>query len=345
MAKHIIIEGDWFDGKTSKAQPSRFVVTNADTQTILIEFPNGDTHSTEILEVSDRLGNVDRQLKLADGSTFITFDNDGVDQLPVKTGGWFSYVSSIEVFDKRLLVFLAIIIVLFYGIFAYGLPATARFAAWATPPKIVELMDASSLSTLDQIALGKSKLDNKKKQILREDFQRLVQASNHDAPFKLLFRDGGRIGPNALALPAGTIIVTDQIVALVNHDELMAILAHEVSHVTHNHSLRQLYRALGFAGLMSVIAGDFGTIAEELFTGGTVLVAMSASREMETEADAKAVPLLRKIDVDPINLSSGLDKLYAAVCKNADCEKSGWFASHPGGEERRKALEVIIRDQ
>ena len=54
--------------------------------------------------------------------------------------------------------------------------------------------------------------------------------------------------------------------------------------------------------------------------------------------------MLRKLHIDPNNLSTMLDKLYAEVCKGAieACEESGWFSTHPGGEERRKALQSHI---
>ena len=59
------------------------------------------------------------------------------------------------------------------------------------------------------------------------------------------------------ALPGGTVILTDQLVALAkNDDEIAGVLAHEIGHVKHRHSLKQLYRVLGIGFMISVIGGD-----------------------------------------------------------------------------------------
>ena len=75
------------------------------------------------------------------------------------------------------------------------------------------------------------------------------------------------------------------------------------------------------------------------------MVAMAASREMELQADSDAVTLLKKAGRDPASLGNALDKLFEEVCGKKlakACEESGWFSSHPGGEERRRALQAAI---
>ena len=159
---------------------------------------------------------------------------------------------------------------------------------------------------------------------------------------------GVGLGPNALALPGGTVVLTDQLVGLGSHEEIVAVLAHEVSHVNHSHSLQQLYRALGFAAMVTIIAGDLGAVGEEILGGGGLMVAMAASREMEMEADAEGVRLLRATGGDPTKLSSMLDKIYEEACGEKlkeNCEETGWLSSHPGGEQRREALRRAVEAQ
>ena len=54
----------------------------------------------------------------------------------------------------------------------------------------------------------------------------------------LLFRDGGKFGANAFALPSGKIIVTDQLASLLNDEQIVGVLAHELGHVVYRHGMR-----------------------------------------------------------------------------------------------------------
>ncbi len=345
MSEPVIIEGNWFAKGTSRSVPARMVLADPASIDVIIEFQDEPDETAQIAAISDRIGTVDRRVEMAGGSVFATPNNSAVDQLTGIRRGFFSRVSSLEAFHPRLIAFLIAAVLLIVAFIQYGLPATARFAAWATPPKVVEIMNASTLQTLEKLFLGDSKLDQADRDRLLADFNHLVEASGDESNYELLFKDGGKIGPNALALPGGTIILTDQLVALGSHDEVVAVLAHEIAHVNHSHSLQQLYRALGFAAMVTIIAGDLGTVGEEILGGGGIMVAMAASREMELEADAEGVELLRKIGADPSKLSTMLDRLYAEVCgekQREECEETGWLSSHPGGEERREALKRAV---
>lgn len=343
----VIIDGIWFDAGSSRARSGRLTVAEPSALEACIDLADGEFLEARIASISDRVGTLERQIVMHNGGTFSTPDNASVDRLTALKRGWFSRVSPLETFHPRLIALIAAVVALIAAAIVYGLPVAAKVAAWATPPEFVHYMDRSALSTLDTVMVGPTKMEPERRERLRAAFRDLVAASGHEANFRLLFRDGGAIGPNALALPAGTIIVTDQLVSLGSDEEVIAVLAHEISHVQHEHSLQQLYRALGFAGLISVIAGDLGAVAEEVLGGGGIMLAMAASREMELEADAEAIALLRKVNADPAHLLGILNKLYASLCKGEEdgCEETGWFSSHPGGRERRAALEALIESR
>lgn len=345
MGEPVIIDGNWFAKGTSRSVPARLVVDDPANVGAVVQFADNTRETVDIVALSDRIGTVDRRIEMADGGVFTTGDNETADRLTGVRGGFFSRVSGLEAFHPRLFGFLIAAVLLVVGFVRYGLPAVAQFAAWATPPKVVEIMDASALQTMEKLFVSESKLETTKRERINADFDKLVKASEDKANYRLLFRDGGRLGPNALALPGGTIILTDQLVGLGSHEEVVAVLAHEVSHVNHSHSLQQLYRALGFAALVTIIAGDLGSVGEEILGGGGLMVAMAASREMEIEADSDGVRLMRKIGADPSKLSTMLDKIYEEVCDEKlkeKCEETGWFSSHPGGEERRESLRAAV---
>ena len=295
--------------------------------------------------ISDRLGQTERRIELNDDSVFLTSDNDAVDLLSAAKGGWFSQVSSLEAFRPRLIAFVVASILLIAGAIRYGLPVAAKVAVWATPDAAVTLIDSSTLSTFDRIVLGESGLAEDRQKVLLSAFDELAIAAETKESTRLLFRDGGRIGPNAFALPGGTVVLTDQLAEILTDDEVIAVFAHELAHVKHNHGLQQMYRAFGFAAIVTVIAGDMSLVLEEILGGGGLLVAMAASREMEFEADSEGVDLLRKVGRDPANLKTALDTLMEKTCpKNLAelCEETGWFSSHPGSIERTQALEEAI---
>lgn len=347
MSDEIRLSGNWFNAINARATPAVLVAHDTSQRgvTILLQGDESDNEfGAQIVSISDRVGTIDRRIEFADGSVFVTGDNEGADALRPLRSGVFSRVSGLEAFRPRLLVFFIAAIALLASSVYWGLPVAAKFATWATPPQVAVWMDSSTRATLDRVVLGESKLDDSIKSKLTENFAELVETSGHEANFELLFRDGRRLGANALALPGGTIIITDQLAELATVNEATAVLAHEIAHVEEGHSLQQLYRALGFAGIISVVTGDLGTVAEEVLSGGGVLIAMAASREMELEADSGAVELLRKAGRDPRDLVSALAKLYESVCKPStrECEETGWLASHPGGKERRTALEQKI---
>ena len=75
---------------------------------------------------------------------------------------------------------------------------------------------------------------------MRSHFEIAVK-DHPDHDIRIVFRKGGRLGPNAFALPGGTIIFTDEMIMLSEHDdELLAVLIHEIGHVVHRNGMRTI---------------------------------------------------------------------------------------------------------
>jgi predicted Zn-dependent protease len=157
----------------------------------------------------------------------------------------------------------------------------------------------------------------------------------------LEFRDGGRLGANAIALPGGTIILTDQLVALAkSEDEIAGVLAHEIGHVTERHSLRQIYRALGIGFMAAVIIGDTSQLLDNVIAQAAVLDTLSYSRQFERDADAKSVELMTAAGRDPVAFISLLDRIFEKA--GVDSDDAGWLSTHPGNENRREEVQKKI---
>ena len=293
--------------------------------------------------LSDRLGKVPRKIYFSDGSVFECADNDGVDLAFGKDRHFFTRMSRWERSWKFVLAATVLTVVLLVAFYRVGIPAIANLAAQLTPTPVLVAIDAGASDTIDRVMFSESKMEASRKQELTQLFNEVAAASGHEQPpLKLLFRDGGRIGANALALPGGTVILTDQMDALVeSEDEIAGVFAHEIGHIAERHALRQIYRVLGLTFMISLIGGDSGQIVEEVL-GQLVLVEnFSYTRAFEMAADAYSVRVMQKAGRDPKAFIELLDRVFEEAGLDADAE-TNWFDTHPGNKDRRQQVEDLI---
>ena len=105
---------------------------------------------------------------------------------------------------------------------------------------------------MDSVFFEPSQLHPARQAKLRSQFSSMQRELGDGPKLRLELRHGGsEIGPNAFALPAGIVVVTDELVLLAQHDEeIESVLAHEIGHVMHRHSLRMLLQGSASALLM-----------------------------------------------------------------------------------------------
>lgn len=309
------------------------VVTLNDETEIEVEF-----HS-----LGDRLGALPRKIYFKDGSVFECADNDAVDRAFGKSDHFFSRLARAERSLKFAVVAVVVTIVSIFVVYQYGIPAAAYVVAHGTPASAVKLIDSSVLDTVDRTLFEPSSLEEERKQEIQQLFAELKEVSGEkDLPLQLLFRDGGRLGANAVALPGGTIILTDQLEALAqSDDEIAGVLAHEIGHVAERHSLRQIYRALGVAFLASVVVGDSSQLFEEVIAQAALLETLSYSRKFELDADVHSVELMVLVDRDPVAFVDLLDRLLEKHGLDTDRDTS-WLDTHPGNKDRRENVQNQI---
>ncbi len=293
----------------------------------------------EIADISDRVGSVRRRLTFADGCAFETDDNDSVDELAALLGKARSLLPWLERFHPRLVLFAIAAIALIVLVVRYGLPAMANFAAQATPPAAARLIDTGLLQTADRTLLSPTRLPTHRQTEIEEQLRALIDANMlDDIDVNLRFRDSAGIGANAIALPGGTVVLTDGLVELArSDDELLAVLAHEIAHIEARHGLRQLYRAIGLAVFVLLIAGDPGEIAEEVVAQGSLLLTLSYSRQFEAAADRRSVEMMTRAGRDGAALAAILGRLAADMCEDCD----NWLSSHPATATRMRTIREI----
>lgn len=299
----------------------------------------GDLARTEI---SARVGRIPRRISFADGSLFETEDNDAVD-LWLRKHGKSGFVHELERFHPRLLAFVAAVFLFAGLIYRFAVPALVEVAVLVTPPAVTQWMASGTLLSLDKAVFSESALPEERQTEIRNAFNQVAALSSRGvAGYNLNFRQGGAIGPNAFALPDGTLVITDELIELADGDMdmIIGVLAHEIGHVEQEHSLRQLYRAAGVAGLIMLIAGDVGAAGEDILTSGAALMSLSHSRDAENEADRISVELMAKAGRDPRAIGRFFARLEEKLGLDGD---SSFLSTHPGTAERRQAIDDHAR--
>ena len=108
---------------------------------------------------------------------------------------------------------------------------------------------------------------------------------------------------NAAALPGGHVVIFDGAIQdIEDPDALAGIVAHEIAHVRRRHVTEAMIRELGIGALIRLFAGDIGANAQQL-------VALSYTRDNESEADADAIAMLRKAGISPAPTAKLFERL------------------------------------
>ncbi|NBB48687.1 M48 family metalloprotease [Rhizobium sp. CRIBSB] len=334
-----IASGHWHPPGSSRSEPA---VLLGQGRTLYVRIlAGGDPVSLGDLartDVSARVGRVPRRITFADGSVFETDDNDAVD-VWLRRHGRRSVVHELERFHPRLLAFVVAVFLLAGLIYRYAVPALVEVAVLVTPPAVTQWMASGTLLSLDQVVFNESRLPESRQKEIREAFDQVAALSSRGvAGYNLNFRQGGPLGPNAFALPDGTLVITDELIELAegDMDMIVGVLAHEIGHVEREHSLRQLYRAAGVAGLIMLIAGDVGAAGEDILTNGAALMTLSHSRDAENEADRISVELMARAGRDP----RAIGRFFARLEEKLGLDgESSFLSTHPGTAERRQAID------
>ncbi|MCU0684974.1 MAG: M48 family metallopeptidase [Polyangiaceae bacterium] len=232
---------------------------------------------------------------------------------------------------------LASALLLAFG-YRFGLPTLARVVAFSVPESALDATARDALAVLDGSLLSPSKLEPERQQRLLARFEALTPPGGVRAAHHIEFRAAPSIGANAFALPSGTIIVTDGLAELVDDDELVAVMGHELGHVRHRHTLRQFLQSSVVGLLGGWFIGDFSGVLAGV---PTALLEASYSREFEAEADHYAAEMLLANGASPAWLATALEKLGQSHGVKVGAEHKDYFASHPGIGERAAQMRAL----
>jgi len=145
---------------------------------------------------------------------------------------------------------------------------------------------------------------------------------------------------NAFACPDGSVRVYSALMDVMNDDELLGVIGHEIGHVALRHSKKAWRSALLRSAASDAIASQSTTWANlsDSNLGAITSAALSAkhSRSHETEADDYGYDFLKKSGRNPWALGLAFKKLKAmSGQKNSQYNQLlAAFSSHPDFDKR-----------
>lgn len=292
--------------------------------------------SSEEYRLSERIGSTPRYVDFPDGGRFETLDHAAVEAAFGTRG---SFVHRLESRYRFVLIALVVLVVSSWLIVTWGIPALSKWAAFQLPANTYQEVGEYSLDYLDQHLFEPSELPADRQALLQAHFApALREFTAAGMNLRVHFRQLGQA--NALALPSGDLVFSDEIVELAgNDDELLAVLAHEIGHVAGRHAVRRSFQAAILGLTVALISGDASGLSEVLTSVPIVLTQLGYSRDMEREADDFALAFMHTHSIPThhfVDLMSRLNEDPDCTDK-ADCIDPDWLryvSTHPDMTER-----------
>ncbi|MYM68998.1 M48 family metalloprotease [Pseudoduganella sp. FT55W] len=330
------VAGSYFDGRTSRLYRVTLQVQDGVAQVrgeCERDAPLGE------LRVSERSRHALRKVTFPDGAYLEVRDLAGMAALLHSTGHGDSWVVRIQQSWRGALAAAAgTLAVLGLG-YAYALPAVADWIARAMPPSMEHKLGQGVLAVLDRQMFEPSRFSDQRMDELSARFRELRPPSGEAPQWRLVFRKS-RYGPNAFALPSGDIVLTDEMVRLLDdEDAVMGVLAHELGHLHQHHITRRVIQGAVVTAGAAVLVGDVSSL---LTTAAPAIVDMKYSRDAERDADDYAIAMLQRNGIPLEHLLHVFERLQQ-VEQAHGVEMADYLSSHPATEERIAHVRAVLR--
>lgn len=292
------LEADYFDGRSTR--PRRVAVwvqagrLHVAGEGVARNLPLSEVHWPE------RTRNGARIAHLEGGGSLQSADAETWDRWVQAAGIQEALVVTAQQSWRGVLVAATLLVLVAVAGYRWGLPWGARAVLTLVPPTADEKIGDVALESMASNWLEPTELPAARQARLRAELARAVTAAYPptERPAYTLHFHKSKIGPNAFALPGGHVVLTDELVRLLDDDEaaIIGVLAHELGHVRHRHGMRMLIQSTLLAAAASVAFGDFSSV----IAGAPALLGhMAYSRAFEREADDESIAVLRAAGLPP----------------------------------------------
>ncbi len=337
------IAATWYDGTHARG---RAVQAEADGGTLWLLDEAGGRHGLALRDVQwperTRHGQRVAQLgKQGMGGSLVFADAAAFDAWRQQLGHRESWVVRAQQHWRATFTALVGLVLVCGAGYVWGVPWVAAGVVAVTPAEVEQAIGDSAMSQLKDGLFKPSKTPPAVQAQWRERLGAALQRAYPEGParWELHFAGGGALGANAVALPGGHIVITDELLELLQgaDDAVLGVLAHEHGHVRRRHGLNAVVRFGLVSAATSVALGDFSAV----IAGVPALLAhMGYSRDAEREADADAAYVLQAAGRDPAAMVLLFERIAGRAKKARDADERGdsalpiAFASHPADEER-----------
>lgn len=152
---------------------------------------------------------------------------------------------------------------------------------------------------------------------------------------------------NAFALPGGTVAIhSGLLLRAESPEEIAGVLAHEIAHVTRQHSVRGIIERVGLYAIITAFFGDAEGLLAVLADNSGALLQLKFSRDFERDADEQGWSALLAGDINPhgmITMFQKLEKEHEELKKKAGAlgglETPDFLSTHPHVKSRIEHLD------
>ena len=288
----ITFRGAWFDGKSARAHPVTVTVEGGRLAVRGEGIPPAPDVALDACRISPPLGSIRRTIELPGGARVETEDLAEIDALERRSGAnrGMRRVHFLERNARTVFLCVVALVLFVRSLIVWGIPALAERAATSLPPEVVETVSRNTMKILQKRFLESSELTEARRAELDTLFREIAGELAPSVSCRLVVRKSPAIGPNAFALPSGTVILTDELAVLFeNDDEAAGVFVHEITHVERRHGLRSVFQNTGVFLLISGLVGDVTSITAAAGALPTLLAETGYSRQFAREADEAVV--------------------------------------------------------
>lgn len=143
---------------------------------------------------------------------------------------------------------------------------------------------------------------------------------------------------NAFACPDGSVRVFAALMDVMDDDELLGVIGHEIGHVLKRHSKNAFKQQLLTGALKDAVASTGGVAAalteSQLGTLGQALINAKYSKKQESEADDCGYDFLVKNGRNPWGMVMSFEKLQSLEGAQQASAITKMFSSHPDTKSR-----------
>ena len=333
------IQGQVFAPRSSRSQPATLIYDG-------LEFIIKDDFEiiAEDLELETIQGK--RDIYFTDGRMFTAFYDFPPGFAREVRGVAEPNATRFEVIVPKSALSIALVLMLFAGGLIYAILNLGNSVAPLISRDVEAAIGRSSYASMQGFLFGPTQVTEERQAEIRDRMHDMIAVADLETRPDLYFHSSARLGANAVAFPGGPIVVTDELITILDDDEMiMAVIAHELSHIEDRHSLKQIIDAIGLIGMTIYLFGGDESIIAELSAFGVNFWGYKNTRDFETQADLHGIDILRVNAIDAETYIAALTKIHDSICAQYQqsgeaCAEAGtsWLSTHPGLHDRIDAI-------